>query len=276
MNKRRAFTLIELLVVISIIALLMAILMPALASVRKQARRTVCSTNLHNWGIALNAYSADNNGKLLSSYRPSLYNGPIPGITFLVKQTGYHWTNNLYMGAITPYIPGFDLDKQEFSPAWICPSGALDKTKLFNEWKSHMDQPAEQLQRIWFPTSYAYFARADQWGKYSTEPQELTGRQLSSNKIVMADNIFRWHVDGSWWYNHGKTGGSVHDIRFGKNVVIGEPQIIGNNQLFGDGAVIWKSESEFDPELMDRCDPDVRQTYSSGTTPNLGADTTFW
>jgi len=40
--KRRGFTLIELLVVISIIALLMAILMPALARVRNQAKTVIC------------------------------------------------------------------------------------------------------------------------------------------------------------------------------------------------------------------------------------------
>ncbi len=60
--KKRAFTLIELLVVISIIAVLMAILMPALQRVRKQARDAVCRSNLRQWGVIFYLYMDDNNG----------------------------------------------------------------------------------------------------------------------------------------------------------------------------------------------------------------------
>jgi len=58
--KRRAFTLIELLVVISIIALLVAILLPALGSARKAANRTTCLSTLRQWGVILHAYAQDN------------------------------------------------------------------------------------------------------------------------------------------------------------------------------------------------------------------------
>jgi hypothetical protein len=180
------------------------------------------------------------------------------------------------MSAIEDYLPGFDLDREEMSPAWICPESAIDAEKLFDLWKGYKNASASQLNNIWFPICYSYFARSDKWNAYSTEPQELTGRTLSSNKLLMADNIYRWRVDGSWWYNHGINASSVHDIRFGKNVVVGEPGIAGANDLYGDGAVVWKSGSDFDPELMNQCDEDVRQVFSVGNRPSTSNDTTFW
>jgi prepilin-type N-terminal cleavage/methylation domain-containing protein/prepilin-type processing-associated H-X9-DG protein len=55
-NAVRGFTLIEVLVVVAIIALLIAILMPSLASAREQTRRVVCSSNLHQLGLAMEMY----------------------------------------------------------------------------------------------------------------------------------------------------------------------------------------------------------------------------
>ena len=62
-GQGRGFTLIELLVVIAVIALLMAVLLPALGRVRKQAKAVVCQANLRQWGIAFRIYASDNNGK---------------------------------------------------------------------------------------------------------------------------------------------------------------------------------------------------------------------
>jgi prepilin-type N-terminal cleavage/methylation domain-containing protein/prepilin-type processing-associated H-X9-DG protein len=58
---KKAFTLIELLVVIAIIAILAAMLMPALARARQEAEKTACRSNLHNQGLAYAMLRNDNN-----------------------------------------------------------------------------------------------------------------------------------------------------------------------------------------------------------------------
>lgn len=72
MRIRRAFTLIELLVVISIIALLIAILLPALGRAREQGRAVVCMSNVKQVATAFFTYSIEN-GMIPGTY----WQGPI-------------------------------------------------------------------------------------------------------------------------------------------------------------------------------------------------------
>ena len=58
-EQNRGFTLVELLVVISIIALLIAILLPSLRKARDQAKAVVCQTNLHAVGQGMHSYATD-------------------------------------------------------------------------------------------------------------------------------------------------------------------------------------------------------------------------
>jgi len=93
------FTLIELLVVIAVIALLMAILLPVLGRVRKQARTVVCQSNLRQWGIALHTYAAENDGKLPDSSH------------------GSHESLSAWLGAWRPLLRR----EQERSEIFLCP-----------------------------------------------------------------------------------------------------------------------------------------------------------
>ncbi len=63
---RKAFTLVELLVVIAIIAILAAMLMPALERARGEARKSACINNTRQVGLALSMYRNDNRGRLPS------------------------------------------------------------------------------------------------------------------------------------------------------------------------------------------------------------------
>jgi len=61
-STRSGFTLVELMIVIAIIAMLAAILFPAFSEAREASRRTSCSSNLKQIGIAFNMYCQDNDG----------------------------------------------------------------------------------------------------------------------------------------------------------------------------------------------------------------------
>ena len=83
--KKRSFTLIELLVVIAIIAILAAILMPALSSARDRARTSTCTNNLKQLSLAYGAYIDDYNGFLVPdnpSFNGSGINSWIPMLIY--------------------------------------------------------------------------------------------------------------------------------------------------------------------------------------------------
>ena len=66
-EEQKAFTLIELLVVISVVAMLTAILMPALAAARFETQALVCKSNLRQLLIASIGYATENDGFFVSA-----------------------------------------------------------------------------------------------------------------------------------------------------------------------------------------------------------------
>ena len=109
-SSRRGFTLIELLVVIAIIAILAAMLLPALASAKDRARRAACKSNEHQFCIALQIYGGSYGDKV-----PDLSQAPLgpAGVwtwdtssAFLNVMTENGCSRNVF------YDPGY--------PAWNC------------------------------------------------------------------------------------------------------------------------------------------------------------
>lgn len=68
--KHPAFTLIELLVVISLIAMLIGILLPALGAARESARGAVCKSNVRQMALALTIYATEQRDMLVPLYQP--------------------------------------------------------------------------------------------------------------------------------------------------------------------------------------------------------------
>ncbi|MFN3165528.1 MAG: prepilin-type N-terminal cleavage/methylation domain-containing protein [Phycisphaeraceae bacterium] len=119
-RPRRAFTLIELLVVISIIALLIAILLPALGAARSSAQLAVCKSNMKQWGIAFTGYAAENKGLL-----------PAEGVTSFPGGAQADKEQRRWFNAMPSYIDvpeysdvygRFGQGYSQDTSVWFCPS----------------------------------------------------------------------------------------------------------------------------------------------------------
>ncbi|MCE9589493.1 MAG: prepilin-type N-terminal cleavage/methylation domain-containing protein [Planctomycetes bacterium] len=109
---RRAFTLVELMVVISIIAILMGLLMPALGAGRDSARATRCLANLSSLGRGMGMYHNDFKEYFIPGYRA---NWPVAG------RTTYFWGSIKPGGSVERSASGFMTYLSETSEAFTCP-----------------------------------------------------------------------------------------------------------------------------------------------------------
>lgn len=103
--RQRAFSLIELLVVISIVALLLALLLPALKKARLAAEEAHCLSNLHQIDLATFMYANDNRDQL--PYRPYPSNNT-DGKTAVAPNElhGIGWDVNLNDSLVNVYLGG--------------------------------------------------------------------------------------------------------------------------------------------------------------------------
>ena len=129
MNNRRGFTLIELLVVISIIALLMGILMPALQRVKEQAREITCRANLRQYGLAQTMYLDENDDRYPAAWTSLVADEyPVPGYERCCR-----WHDPRYPadGPFWPYLKD--------GKVHLCPSFAVISKSEGTRHPSHVD-----------------------------------------------------------------------------------------------------------------------------------------
>ena len=134
MKIKHGFTLIELLVVVAIIAILAAMLLPALAAAKEKARRIGCLSNSRQWGLAMTMYLDDHRQVFPLA---KIANGT-PGAPAGYDEDAPHWSDlpvfhaarqgdNVWYNALPAYVGG--------QPLWqiaASPGGFTRSRKIFD------------------------------------------------------------------------------------------------------------------------------------------------
>ncbi|MBU0676622.1 MAG: prepilin-type N-terminal cleavage/methylation domain-containing protein [Verrucomicrobia bacterium] len=219
-KRASGFTLIELLVVIGIIAVLIAIIAPAVGKVRAKAMATKCQSNLRQIGVAMNLYLAENRGLYpLCSYS-DYRGGPFGLLTELEPYLPYTGTEN----------EGYTwVDSEHTCPAYESINPDRGSFALGSYAYRHAFQGDDPAPKDNIPPE----RRAPEYSLAGHMQNNLLG-----NVYTGSDKIYHWTADvfGIMWDNGWTDTGAMSRDLSANDINYKGPPAHGNffNVLFAD------------------------------------------
>ena len=211
-----AFTLIELLVVVAIIAILAALLLPALIAARERARRSVCSTNLNQIGEGLEMYLGENGSYFPA--KPAYGYGAVYDDPNDTNQGDEHNKGTLVDGK-TGDVVETNANSMIFNPSYTkYASAMLDITIAYGTNQNSAYQAGngytgtDRLQAGPFGIGYlAAYGYVDDLKTYFCPSFDFpTGRMFCANPVY---NSYPRTLYYDFYYNAGNAKGVVNNLR---------------------------------------------------------------